>query len=158
MFVYTLKASGLKFFAVIAVSVALLLTAVSVLPAVSASSDAAFVTTDYKNISNEEDMAKFLSAFGYEVEKQPISTYEIEIPEEFNSVYEKYNAIQRAQGLNLKRYAGKDATAYVFKVTNYEFNGDVFATLFVRNGRIIAGDICSKDNEGFVHGFEKPKI
>ena len=148
----------MKFFAVITVSVVLLLTAVSILPAVGASSDAAFVTTDYKNITNEEEMAKFLSVFGYEVEKQPIGTYELEIPQEFNNVYEQYNAIQRAQGLNLKRYCGKDATAYVFKVTNYEFNGEVLATLFIRNGRIIAGDICSKDGEGFVHGFEKPKI
>lgn len=158
MFVYTLKASGLKFFAIIAVSVALLLTAVSILPAVSASADVAFVTTNYKNIVSEEDMVNFLSEFGYETEKQPVDTYEFEIPEEFNSVFEKYNAIQRAQGLNLKRYMGKDATAYVFKVNNYEYQGEVYATLFIRNGRIIAGDVCSKDGEGFVHGFEKPKM
>lgn len=156
MFVYTMKASGIKFFAVVAVSVALLATAIGILPSVSAASDVACVTTDFKNIETEEDMARFLSQFGYEIEPKAIETYETEIPQEFNSVYEKYNEIQRAQGLNLKRYAGDDATAYVFKVKNYEYDGEVLATLFIRNGRVIAGDICSKDGDGFVHGFEKP--
>jgi len=155
MFVYTMKASGVKFFAVVALSVALLATAIGILPAVSAVSDVASVTTDYKNISNEEEMKNFLSSFGYETESQAAKVYEIDIPKEFNTVFEKYNEIQRAQGLNLKRYAGKSATAYVFKVTNYEYDGDVFATLFIRNGRVIAGDVCSSDGDGFVHGFEK---
>ncbi len=155
MFVYTMKASGIKFFAVVAVSVLLLATAIGILPAVSAASDAASVTTDFKNIETEEDMVEFLSQFGHEVEAKAVNVYEIDIPEEFNSVFEKYNEIQRAQGLNLKRYVNKDATAYVFKVTNYEYEGEVFATLFIRNGRVIAGDICSKDGEGFVHGFRK---
>ena len=155
MFVYTLKASGLKFFAVIAVSVAILATAIGILPSVSAAADVASVSTDYKNISTEEEMINFLSKFGYEVEAKPINIYEITIPEEFNSIFEKYNEIQRAQGLNLKRYSGKDATAYIFKVTNYGQDCEVFATLIIRNSRIIAADICSKDGDGFVHGLEK---
>lgn len=155
MFVYTLKASGLKFFAVVAVSVALLATAIGVLPMVSAASDVAAVTTDFRNVATEEDMVRFLQGFGYEVDPQAVKTYEIEIPEEFNAVYEKYNEIQRAQGLNLKRYAGKDATVYIFKVNNYEYNGEVFASLFIRNGRVIAGDVCSKDGDGFVAGLQK---
>ncbi len=154
MFVYTMKASGLKFFGVLALSVALLTTAISILPSVNAAADVASVTTDFKNISSEEDMVKFLSQFGYIVEPKAQDVFDIEIPEEFNSVFETYNEIQRSQGLNLKRYHGKDATVYVFKVTNHEYEGEVFATLFIRNGRIIAGDICSKDGEGFVCGFK----
>jgi hypothetical protein len=151
-----MKASGLKFFVVVALSVAILATAIGVLPSVSAATDVASVSTNYKNISSEEDMVNFISQFGYEVESAPTQVFEIEIPEEFNSVYEKYNEIQRAQGLNLKRYAGRTASAYVFKITNYDAEGDVFATLFIRNGRVIAGDVCSKANDGFVHGFVKP--
>ena len=155
MFVYTLKASGIKFFAVIAVSVALLATAIGILPSISAATDVASVTTEFKNIKNEDDMVNFLAQFDYKAENKPTNVYEIDIPQEFNSIFEKYNEIQRAQGLNLKRYAGKDATAYVYKITNYEYEGDVYATLFIRNGRVIAGDICSKDGDGFVHGFRK---
>jgi len=156
MFVYTMKASGIKFFAVIALSVAVLATAIAILPSVSAASDVASVSTNYKNIATEEDMINFLSQFGYETEAKSVKTFEIEIPKEFNSIFEEYNELQRSQGLNLKRYAGKDATVYVFKIKNYEYDGEVFATLFIRNERIIGGDICSKDGEGFVHGFEKP--
>ncbi len=156
MFVYTMKASGIKFFAVIALSVAVLATAIGILPSVSAASDVASVSTNYKNIATEEDIVNFLSQFGYETEAKPQKKFEIEIPNEFNSIFNEYNEIQRAQGLNLKRYAGKNATVYVFKITNYEYDGEVFATVFVRNERIIAGDICSKEKDGFVHGFEKP--
>lgn len=155
MFVYTLKASGIKFFAAIALSVALLTTAISILPSVSAAADVASVNLDYKNVDTEGDMIEFLSQFGYETESEPAKVYEIVIPKEFNSVYEKYNEIQRSQGLNLKRYSGKDATAYVFLLTNYEYEGKVYATLYIRNGRIIAGDVCSSEGEGFVHGFRK---
>ena len=155
MFVYTMRASGVKFFTVLALSVALLATAIGILPAVSAASDAAAVTTDFKNVSTEEEMVKFLADFGHEVEPKAVNVYEIQIPDEFNSVFEKYNEIQRAQGLNLKRYCGKDATVYVFKVTNYEHDGEVFASLFIRNGRVIAGDICSKEGTEFVSGLKK---
>ena len=153
MFVFTMKASGLKFFGVLALSVALLTAAIGILPSVNAAADVATVATDFKNISTEQDMVNFLSRFGHTVDPSPIEVFEFEIPDEFNSVFESYNEIQRAQGLNLKRYLGKDATVYVFKVNNSEYEGEVIATLFVRNGRIIAGDICSKDGEGFVKGF-----
>ncbi len=155
MFVFTMKASGIKFFAVLTVAVAVLVLLISFLPAISAASDAAAVTTDYRNIEDEGDMIGFLKGFGYETESNACETYELTIPEEFNGVFEKYNEIQRAQGLNLKRYPGKSATAYVFRVTNYGTEGDVFATLFVRGGRIIAGDISSPAGEGFVHGFRR---
>ena len=154
MFVYTMKASGLKFFAVVAVSVAILATVIGVLPSITAAADVANVSTDYKNMKSEADMVNFLSLLGYEAEPKATQVYEMEIPQEFNSVYEKYNELQRAQGLNLKRYMGKTATVYVFKLKNYDYDGEVFATLFIRNNRIIAGDICSNDGNGFIHGFE----
>lgn len=156
MFVYTMKASSIKFFAVIAVSVAVLVSVITLLPSVSASFDAAEVATDYRGTETTADMREFLSGFDYEVEEEPVKQISITVPEEFNSVYEKYNDIQRAQGLNLKRYAGKSADVYVFRVTNYGTEGNVYATLIIRNGRIIGGDICSPDGDGFVHGFKKP--
>jgi hypothetical protein len=148
-----MKASGLKFFGILVLSVALLTSAINILPSVNAAADVASVATNFKNISSEQDMVNFLSHFGHNVDPKPIEVFEIEIPEEFNSVFESYNEIQRAQGLNLKRYLGKDATVYIYKVNNHDHDGEVLATLFVRNGRIIAGDICSKDGEGFVKGF-----
>ena len=153
MFVYTLRATGIKFFAAIAVSVALLTAIIGILPSVSAAVDVAAVNTEFGNIDSTDDMVEFLSTLGYTVENTPVSTIEITIPEEFDAVFEEYNRVQRAQGLNLKRYLGKTATVYVFRVCEYDYDGEVFATLFIRNGRIIAGDVCSCDGEGFVKGF-----
>ncbi len=156
MFVYTLKASGIKFFVVVALSVAVLVSIVSFLPDAAISADAAEVAVNYGNGGSEEEIRALLTEFGHQLDDFPAKKMQITIPEEFNSVYEQYNDIQRAQGLNLKRYRGKTADVYVFSVNNYEYEGQVFATVFVRNGRIIGGDICSADGQGFVHGFKKP--
>ena len=64
MFVYTMKASGLKFFAVVAVSVAILATVIGVLPSITAAADVANVSTDYKNMKSEADMVNFLPLLG----------------------------------------------------------------------------------------------
>ena len=157
MFVCTLKASGLKFFAAVAVSVAVLSTIIAVLPGVGAETDVAFVNTDYSHISDVNDMAEFLKGFGYEIDPEPVEVFDVTIPGDFDAVFEKYNEIQRSQGLNLKRYSGKNATVYTYKVTNYGNDADVFATLFILNQRVIAGDVCSHAGEGFVHGFKKPQ-
>lgn len=155
MFVFTVKASGLKFFAAVALAVAVMASLIAVLPAVGAESDAASVNIDYTGITDEADMREFLKSFGHELDETPAEVLEISIPEEFNSVFERYNDIQRAQGLNLKRYCGKDATAYTFKVTNYGCESDVYATLIIRNEKVIAADICSAGDGGFVRGLQK---
>lgn len=155
MFVFTVKASGLKFFAALALAVAVMASLIAVLPAVGAESDAASVNIDYSGITDEADMREFLKSFGYELDETPAEVLEINIPEEFNSVFERYNDIQRAQGLNLKRYCGKDATAYTFKITNYGCEGDVYATLIIRNEKVIAADVCSTEDGGFVRGLQK---
>ena len=81
---------------------------------------------------------------------------DVEIPTEFDSVYTKYNDIQRSQGLNLRKYRGKTATRYTYRVTNYDnYEGTVLASIIVYKNKIIAGDICGVDNNGFVHGFSK---
>jgi hypothetical protein len=43
-------------------------------------------------------------------------------------------------------------------VTNYEgYDGKVYANVLVYRNKVVGGDICSADVEGFVHGFEKKK-
>lgn len=154
MFVCTVKASGLKFFAALALAVAVMAALIAILPAVGAETEAASVNIDYNHITDEADMREFLKSFGYETEETPAEVLELTVPEEFNSVFERYNEIQRAQGLNLKRYAGKDATAYTFKIKNgCDCEGELYATLIVRNERIIAADVCCPGENGFVRGL-----
>lgn len=156
MFVYTLKASSIKFFAVILLSVAVLVTIVAVIPDFDAVGEVAAVSIEYKGIDTEDDRQTFFKQFGYEIKTTPLEVVEVAIPEEFDAVYEKYNDIQKAQGLNLSKYQGEEATRYTYEVTNYSYTGTVLATILVYKDKIIAGDICSADGEGFMHGFEKP--
>lgn len=156
MFVYTLKASSIKFFAVILLSVAILVTIVAVIPDFDAVGEVAAVSIEYKGIDTEEERQAFFKQFGYEIEATPLEVVKVTIPEKFDAVYTEYNDIQRAQGLNLAKYQGEEATRYTYTVKNYAYTGTVLATIIVYKDRIIAGDICSADGAGFMHGFEKP--
>lgn len=156
MFVYTLKASSIKFFAVILLSVAVLVTIVAVIPDFDAIGEVAAVSVNYNGIDTEEERQTFFEQFGYELKDTPLEVVEVSIPKKFDSVYESYNDIQKAQGLNLTKYQGKEATRYTYEITNYDYNGTVFATIIVYKDKIIAGDICSAKADGFIHGFEKP--
>ena len=45
---------------------------------------------------------------------------------------------------------------YTYEITNYpDYKGTVYANLIVYRDRIIGGDICTADVNGFIHGFEK---
>ena len=161
MFVYTCRAGTIRFFAVIVLAVAALAALVIFVPAyqpVSAgagSSDEA-VMISYDRIKTNEDRVKFLSQFGYEVSEDPIETVEITLPEKFDKVYAGYNELQKAQGLDLSKYRRKTVMRYTYEVKNYDgYNGGkVLANVIVYRGRVIGGDVCSADPQGFVHGFE----
>jgi len=154
MFIYTVKASKLKFFALLLCSVAVLLTLAAVIPGAEDFGDVAVVTYNYGNIRTNDDRVSFLKSFGYEVETEPLEVKEVKVPEKFDSVYERYNDVQRAQGLNLKRYAGKTAMRYTYRITNYGSpESATYANLLVYDGSIIGGDVCALGENAFIHGF-----
>lgn len=161
MFVYTCRAGTIRFFAVIALAVAALAALVIFVPAyqpVSAGADSSdeAVRISYDRIKTNGDRVKFLSQFGYEVSEDPIETVEITLPEKFDKVYAGYNELQKAQGLDLSKYRRKTVMRYTYEVKNYDgYNGGkVLANVIVYRGRVIGGDVCSADPQGFVHGFE----
>ncbi len=157
MFIYTVKASRIKYFALIISSMAILLTLASVVPKEKNFQSVAVVSYDFSNVYTNEDRVDFLESFGYTVDAAPLEVVSVAIPSSFDSVYEKYNDIQRAQGLNLKRYAGKSVTRYTYKVSEYgDKDSAVVANLLVYNNSIIGGDVCSTENNSFIHGFKKP--
>lgn len=156
MFICTVRASTLKFFTVLFLSAAALVALIAAIPEYDSTGDVAVVSVDYSGIRSEEDRIRFISSFGYTVERKSCVTESVTVPERFDSVYEEYNDIQRSQGLNLKKYRGKTVTKYTYYVTNYnDFNGKVMITVLVYNGDVIGGDVTGIDGEGFVHGFEK---
>ena len=107
----------------------------------------------YAGLTHEERIG-FLQSFGWTVEEEPQDMREILIPAEFNAVYAAYNAMQNAQGFDLKPYAGEKCTQYRYRVTNYPDHPEaVFTTLLVYEGKIIGGDVAEEAADGFMHGF-----
>lgn len=119
------------------------------------------------NVENNNSRIDFLGQFNIKVKPEPIETTTIKIPIQFNKVYENYNKIQKENGLDLAKYKGKTCTKYTYSVLNYKDKpDDVRANIFVFENKVIAGDICSLEIDGFMHGFiliketekEKPEI
>lgn len=103
----------------------------------------------------EQERVEFLQGFGWQVESPPAETREVMIPAQFNDVYENYNAMQQAQGFDLRPHAGETCTQYKYHITNYPGETEVFATLLVRGRLIIGGDVACAKAAGFMHGFAK---
>ncbi|MBE6624214.1 MAG: DUF4830 domain-containing protein [Ruminococcaceae bacterium] len=162
MFVYSFKASTLKFFGVIGISVVLLIALVFLIPTYSKDTTAEIAlfneNISFDKVKGASDVRDFLSQYGWKVEEAPVEECEITIPKEFDKVMTSYNEIQKQQGLDLSKYAKKSAKRYTYKVTNYpEYNGTVYANVIVYRDKVIAGDICSADARGFIHTLPMPK-
>ena len=158
MFIYTVRASTLKFFCVIALSVAVLCAVILTIPEYTPVSTKAIAAESakysYDKVKTSDDIVSFLSQFGWEVDGTPLEEVKIRIPMEFDKVMNSYNELQRGQGLDLSKYRGKEVTRYTFRITNYPgYNGKVLANVLIYRNRVIGGDICSADTSGFVHGF-----
>ena len=107
-------------------------------------------------LSGNDARVKFLTDLGWEVTYSPAETGEVKIPREPDEVFERYNALQKSQGYDLSKYAGKKVMRYVYQVKNYpEAREPVYATLLVYKDQIIGGDITDTTPGGKVQGFSK---
>ena len=157
MFICSVRASTIKFFCVVALALGVLATLILLIPSydVSASGTASVKTVNYTNIKTNEDRVAFLAQFGWTVSAEPVKTEEFTIPSQLDRVLAEYNEIQKKQGLDLSRYEKKTVTRYTYTVENYPgADGTVYANITIYKNRVIAGDICSSDPTGFVHGLE----
>lgn len=162
MFVCTVKASSIKFFTAILFSAAVLIGIVALLPVIDPSGEVAIAAVDYKGVTTVEEQLSFLRELGHEPNPNPVYAGEVVIPEVFDSVYETYNRLQKAQGLNLEKYKGKTVQRYTYALTPAE-SGDGeetgetdgaarYATLLIYKNRIIGGDITTTGPDGRVEG------
>jgi hypothetical protein len=103
--------------------------------------------------ASNEDRVRYLAELGWEVGPEPLEEKEILIPQEFSGVFEEYNKLQKQQGFDLSRYAGKEATLYSYQVMNYPSPDTVLADLYIVGSRVVAGDIHSTALDGFMHAL-----
>ena len=161
MFIYSLRASTLKFFSIIAIALVTLLALAFLIPSYSTSTTKEISLLNenisFDNIKNSNDAIKFLRQYGWEVVAEPIEECEITIPEEFDKVISSYNEIQKQQGPDLSKYSKKTAQRYTFKISNYpNYEGTVYANIITYRNKVIAGDICTADAKGFIHTLPMP--
>ena len=99
---------------------------------------------------------KFLADLGWEVTASPTESMQVRIPKETTEVFDRYNQLQKSQGYDLSKFAGKTVMRYVYKINNYPGATEpVYATLLVYRDQIIGGDITDSAPGGKILGFVK---
>ena len=90
------------------------------------------------------------------------------VREDLNKVAERRMAVlnplkvvidlQRQQGFDLERYAGKRAKRYTYEILNYP-SGEtgVQANLLLYKTTVIGGEVLSPRLDGFLHGLSMPE-
>lgn len=86
-----------------------------------------------------EEQCSFLEQFGLNPDFGGRQVTEITIPNNFNTVYNEYNSLQKTIGFDLGKYKGKivDMVTYPLK------NSDEKAVLLVYRGTVIGGHITN---------------
>ena len=109
-------------------------------------------------VSSNDGRVKFLTDFGWEVTTSPSESSQVRIPGESSPVFERYNNLQKSQGYDLSKYAGKKVMRYVYKVNNYPGATEpVYATLLIYKNQIIGGDVTDSAPNGQIRGFKMPE-
>ena len=157
MFVYSVRASTVRFFGVVVLTLAVLVGALilgqSGAIAVYASSDISF-----DGIKTNEDRLAFVSQFGIEITGDPKEEVSFRVPSKLEGVLADYNELQKSQGLDLSRYKNKKVTRYTYEIDGYgDYPGPVYVNLIVFRNKIVACDVSSADPAGFIEPLVKDR-
>lgn len=98
----------------------------------------------------EQQRISYIESFGWDAGITRVDVKEIRIPVDFDEVYEEYNAIQRQQGFDLRRYRAHSVRQYTYEISRTDDDPvPMLAHLLVENGVIIGADITSAQAGGF---------
>ena len=108
--------------------------------------------------SANDGRVKFLTDFGWDVTTSPTESGRVRIPEDSSEVFDRYNTLQKGQGYDLSKYAGKTVMRYVYRINNYPGTTEpVYATVLVYKNQIIGGDVTDTSAKGHIRGFKMPE-
>ena len=148
-----MRASSVKFFSVIALTLAVLVGLLVFGRGDGGTVYASSADVDFSGIKTEEDRVRFISQFDIKVKGEPVETEEFRVPDNFDRVIAGYNEIQKKQGLNIEKYKNKKVTRYTYEIEGYEHDGkkvDAVVNLVIYKGTVVACDISSASPDGFV--------
>jgi len=112
---------------------------------------------DPKGIKTQQDQVDYLSAYGWQVDPEPLATQELQIPKEMDDSYDEYLSLQESQGFDLKKLAGKRVKRYTYEILNYPTGEEgVQAQLLIYKHKVVGGEVMSPRLDGFLHGLAMP--
>lgn len=82
---------------------------------------------------------KFLRQFGIKADTTTKRSDEVTIPSDFDEIYNNYNELQRAVGLDLTPFRGEKVSRVVFRLKDK----DKYATLLIFKSRVIGGHVST---------------
>ncbi len=95
--------------------------------------------------SAEHKYFEIVKKMGYsDVEEVPFEIVEFIIPQEFGTVYVKYNELQKEGGYDLNPYKGKMCKRYTYRIPSVNARANVI----VCDGKVIGGDILGVEIDG----------
>jgi len=112
--------------------------------------------TAVTTMSDNDNRVAFLESQGWQVITSPKESGQVKIPKEQTPVYSRYNDLQKTQGYDLSKYAGKTVMRYVYEVKNFpDAQQPVYATVLVYKNQIIGGDITDTGAKGKIQALKK---
>lgn len=106
-----------------------------------------------EKVEDNNQRVTYLRSLGWAVDPAPLSAQYTTLPEEFPDVLLDYNELQQRQGFDLRPYAGKDVTIYIYRVLTDSMEETVYCTLYVHRGKVIGGDVHTASLNGFMSGL-----
>ncbi len=148
MKIYTFKLTKKHIVAAILLVAAVVAAVIVLAPGGQAAPTGAAVT-----VRSQEDCVEYLSSLGYQLETGTAQTKKVQIPKEFDQVYESYNQMQQQCGYDLRDYAGKKVELTTFQVTNDPSGEEVLLDVLVYKNKIIGGAVYTRSVDGFMRGL-----
>ena len=155
MMVMTAKVNMKKILLILSAIAAVILALILML---DDSQPTAAQTSAPTQLSGNDARVQFLKDFGWDVTTSPKESGQVKIPSESGEMFDRYNTLQKAQGYDLTRYAGKKVMRYVYQINNYPgATAPVYATLLIYKEEVIGGDITDTSPGGHIRGFRMPQ-
>ncbi len=148
MFICSVKAKTLRLFGLIALCLCVI-SAVGIVIADASAATASAAGISLENIKTEKDRRAFLEAAGVKATEDAESAAEITLPKSLDAVLLGYNEIQKQQGLDLSRYAGKTVTRYTYRIADQN-GAPTYANLILYRNTVVGADLTQAGSDGFV--------
>ena len=115
-----------------------------------------FCKDEAPDLNTVEGREAYLKALGWEIDRDSESFRSVVVPRKLEGIMAQYNKIQLRQGYDLNKHLGQSCKQYCYDVKNYPGGqGKVIVSLYIQDGKVIAGDVHSTAINGFMHGLSR---